>query len=50
MKAYVGVDSESVLVHTVIGKAANIHDVTQANALLHGQEIVSPSRCWLPGS
>ena len=38
MKAYVGVDSESVLVHTVIGKAANIHDVTQANALLHGQE------------
>lgn len=38
MKAYVGVDSESGLVHTVIGKAANIHDVTQANALLHGQE------------
>lgn len=38
MKAHIGVDAEPGLVHTVIGKAANIHDVIQANALLHGQE------------
>ena len=38
MKAHIGVDADSGLVHTVIGTAANAHDVTQANALLHGQE------------
>ena len=38
MKAHIGVDADSGLVHTVISTAANVHDVTQANALLHGQE------------
>lgn len=38
MKAHIGVDAESGLVHTVIGTAANINDVTQASGLLHGQE------------
>ena len=38
MKAHIGVDADSGLVHTVIGTAANVHDVSQANALLHGQE------------
>ena len=38
MKAHIGVDADSGLVHTVIGTAANISDVTQADALLHGQE------------
>lgn len=40
MKAHIGVDTESGLVHTVIGRAANVNDVTQAAALLHGQEKV----------
>ena len=40
MKAHIGVDAESGLVHTVIGTAANVNDVTQAAALLHGQEEV----------
>ncbi|MBL8278118.1 MAG: IS5 family transposase [Pelomonas sp.] len=40
MKAHIGVDAESGLVHTVIGTAANVNDVTQAAALLHGQEDV----------
>ncbi|MBN6746443.1 IS5 family transposase, partial [Acidithiobacillus sp. MC2.1] len=40
MKAHIGVDAESGLVHTVIGTAANVNDVTQAAALLHGQEKV----------
>lgn len=38
MKAHIGVDAESGLVHTVIGTAANVNDLTQAGALLHGQE------------
>lgn len=38
MKAHIGADVESGLVHTVIGTAANVNDVTQAGALLHGDE------------
>jgi IS5 family transposase len=38
MKAHVGVDADSGLVHTVVGTAANVHDVTQAAALVHGEE------------
>jgi IS5 family transposase len=41
MKAHVGVDAESGLVHTVVGTAANVSDVTQAGALLHGAEIAA---------
>ena len=40
MKAHIGVDADSGLVHTVIGTAANVNDVTQGHALLHGQEEV----------
>ena len=38
MKAHIGVDADSGLVHTVTTTAANEHDVTQAHALLHGEE------------
>jgi IS5 family transposase len=38
MKAHIGVDADSGLVHTVVGTAANVNDVTQANALVHGEE------------
>jgi transposase, IS5 family len=38
MKAHIGVDAESGLVHTVIGTAANVHDINAAKALLHGDE------------
>lgn len=38
MKAHIGVDADSGLVHTVIGTAANVNDVTQASALVHGEE------------
>ena len=38
MKAHIGVDANSGLVHSVIGTAANVSDVTQAQALLHGDE------------
>ena len=32
MKAHIGVDANSGLVHTAIGTAANVNDVTQASA------------------
>ncbi|MCL1622075.1 IS5 family transposase [Ralstonia pseudosolanacearum] len=38
MKAHIGVDADSGLVHTVVGTAANVGDVTQAHALVHGKE------------
>ena len=38
MKAHIGVDAESDLVHTVKGTAANVNDVVEGNSLLHGQE------------
>ena len=41
MKAHIGADAESGLVHTVIGTPANTNDVTQAQALLHGEEVVA---------
>ena len=38
MKAHIGVDAQSGLGHTLVGTAANVRDVTQAQALLHGNE------------
>jgi IS5 family transposase len=38
MKAHIGADADSGLVHSVVGTAANVHDVTQAHALVHGEE------------
>ena len=40
MKAHVGVDMGTGLVHTVVGTAGNVPDVTQAHALLHGGEKI----------
>ena len=38
MKAHIGADAESGLVHTVRGTEANVNDVVEANAPLHGDE------------
>ena len=38
MKAHIGADAESGLVHTVRDTAANVNDVVEANSLLHGGE------------
>lgn len=38
MKAHIGADADSGLVHTVVGSAAHVNDVTQAHALVHGEE------------
>jgi IS5 family transposase len=38
MKAHIGVDVASGLVHTVVATAANVNDLNVAGQLLHGQE------------
>jgi len=38
MKAHIGVDAHSGLVHTVTGTAANVSDICQTTELLHGDE------------
>ena len=38
MKAHIGVDADSGLVHTVRGTSGNVSDVVEGNSLLHGQE------------
>ena len=40
MKAHIGVDVDSGLVHSVVGTAANVADITQVDKLLHGDENV----------
>ena len=38
MKMHIGVDAETGIVHRVATTAANVHDVTEAQRLLHGGE------------
>ncbi len=40
MKAHVGVDSETGIVHSMSATVANAHDVTETHHLLHGTETV----------
>jgi transposase, IS5 family len=40
MKAHIGVDADSGLVHTVTTTSANVADIDQAEDLLHGKEEV----------
>ena len=41
MKAHIGADAESGLVHTVRGTSGNVHDVTEENSLLYGEEVLA---------
>ena len=38
MKAHIGVDAHSGMVHTVAGTAANVNELNMAGQLLHGEE------------
>ena len=38
MKAHIGVDAESGLVHSVRGTSGHVSDIAEGNNLLHGQE------------
>jgi len=42
MKAHIGVDSKSKLIHSVVATAANVHDSQVLDDLLHGEE----TRLW----
>jgi IS5 family transposase len=42
MKAYVGVDSQSRVIHSVVATAANVADAQVLPELLHGEE----TRVW----
>ena len=41
MKAHIGVDAESGLVHTLRITSGNLHDVTDCNSLPHGEETAA---------
>jgi transposase, IS5 family len=41
MKAHIGGDAESGLVHTVRGTSGNVHDVIEGSSLLHGEETLA---------
>jgi IS5 family transposase len=40
MKIHAGVDKDSGLIHSIVTTAANVHDLTPAAELLHGEEKV----------
>ncbi len=42
MKAHVGVDSKTKIIHTAVATAANVSDVAMLPDLLHGEE----TRVW----
>jgi len=41
MKAHIGVDADSGLVHTVRGTSGHVSDIAEGNTLLHGEETVA---------
>ena len=41
MKAHIGIEAESGITRTLATSPANIHDVTQAHALLRGEELIA---------
>ena len=49
MKVHIGVDAESGLVHSLVGTAANVADVTQVDQLLHGEETYVPGDAGYTG-
>ena len=50
MKAHIGVDADSGLVHTVVATPANVHDLAVAGSLLHGDEAVVHADSGIPVS
>lgn len=41
IKAHVGVDADSGLLHTVRGTSGHVSDIAEGNTLLHKQETVA---------
>ena len=40
MKAHIGVDKDNGLIHSIETTSANVHNLTPASELLHGEETV----------
>jgi IS5 family transposase len=49
MKALIGADRDSTLVHTVVVTAANVADITKTAELLHGEETQVHADAGYPG-
>ena len=54
MKAHIGVDADTGIVHSMSATAANVHDVTEAHKLIHGSEdggvgVMPDTREWVRG-
>jgi IS5 family transposase len=41
MKAHIGADADSGLVHTVRGTSGNVHDVTEGKSLVQGEKVLA---------
>ena len=39
MKLHIGVEEQTALVHSLVSTAANIHDLSLSEQLLHGEEV-----------
>ena len=50
MKAHIGLDVDSGLVHSVVGTTANVHDLTPLARLLHGAETQVHADAGHPGT
>jgi hypothetical protein len=48
-KVHIGVDKDSGLIHSVKTTLANVHDITRAAQLLHGEEEVIYSNAGYQG-
>ena len=48
MKAHIGVDADTGIVHSLSTTVANAHDVTETHGLVHGRETASVVRRWVP--
>ena len=50
MKVHIGVDKDNGLIHRIETTSANVHDLTPAAELLHGQETVVYADAGYQGS
>jgi IS5 family transposase len=49
IKIHIGVDETLGLIHSISITLTNVHDITQADKLLHGKESRAWGRCRLYG-
>ena len=50
MRAHIGADAQSELMHTVRGTAGNVRNVVEGSSLLHGDESLAYSDAVYQGN